>query len=75
MTTAIAIALYIGLLLWLVAYVRKAKEERNTLIQLTKAQSERLKNLEDEMKLIQDAISASPFVTYPYIYTNATRKH
>jgi F0F1-type ATP synthase membrane subunit b/b' len=68
MTTAIAIALYIGLILWLVAYVRKAKEERNTLIQLTKAQAERLKEIED-------AISASPFVTYPYIYTNATRKY
>ena len=68
MTTAIAIALYIGLLLWLVAYVRKAKEERNTLLQLTKANAERLKEVED-------AISASPFVTYPYIYTNATRKH
>lgn len=29
----------------------------------------------DTIKDIQDAISASPFVQYPYIYSNATRKY
>lgn len=29
----------------------------------------------DTIEEIQDAISASPFVQYPYIYTNATRKY
>ena len=29
----------------------------------------------EQIKDIQDAISASPFVQYPYIYTNATRKY
>lgn len=28
-----------------------------------------------QIKDIQDAISASPFVQYPYIYSNATRKY
>jgi len=69
MTTAILLALlYIGLVLWLVAYVRKAKEERNALIQINKAHAERLMEIED-------AISASPFVQYPYLYSNATRKY
>jgi hypothetical protein len=68
MTTAILIAIYIGLVLWLVAYVRKGKEERNALIQINKAHAERLMEIED-------AISASPFVQYPYLYTNSTRKY
>lgn len=29
----------------------------------------------DTIEEIRDAISASPFVQYPYVYTNATRKY
>ena len=28
-----------------------------------------------QIREMQDAIAASPFVTYPYVYTNATRNN
>ena len=71
MSTVASIALavlYIGLVIWLFAYVRKAKEERRAAMDATKEQAQQIKD-------IQDAISASPFVQYPYIYSSATRKY
>jgi hypothetical protein len=47
---------------------RKSKRERDTIFA-------KLELHEHQIREMQDAIAASPFVTYPYVYTNATRNN
>ena len=65
---SIVLAAVCLVILCLVVYLAKAFDEIAALRDKVEDQAETIDG-------IQDAIAASPSVTYPYIYTNATARH
>ena len=67
MIAAVLILAAICFVVWRMDIDRKAKRERDTIFA-------KLELHEHQITEMQDAIAASPFVTYPYVYSNSTAK-
>ena len=67
MIAAVMILAAICFVIWRMDTDRRAKRERDTIFA-------KLELHEHQITEMQDAIAASPFVTYPYVYSNSTSK-